>query len=189
MRYFLYLFLTILFFACCKKKDNIYYNLTADDLTWLVYNKGDTVLFKSNTGKIDTFICTNADVRSYSTTSTEGRCRHKTNYEESWAKIQNISNDTSIEYNSIRIEKSSANLDISIIVDGFIGSGNPYYVPLLPNLVINGTTYTNIYIFSRDTMTYPFSQYPDSMVRFYFNKQRGFLKYEYRYGSYWEINN
>jgi hypothetical protein len=134
--------LSIVFLCSCGHKCADTPDLTADELSWLPYSNGQIIIFKNDTGAIDTgFVKTYFDLGK-SITDGNG-CNH-------WAQsgTNELSNFTSIPNGDFIISVShydqwfpgnlnSANFGIGI-----------YFSDLTPqnNVILNGKSYNNVYI-------------------------------------------
>jgi len=164
--------------------------LTTDELSWNPYKNKDTIVFISNTGYYDT-----AHVSITTTIDTVrelfGNCRYPyqtlTVYLSCfyWADILGIYVAHDIKYYD---PNALTNVQINGILDSY---NNIFGLPniigvsreMTPqnNVLINGNTYNNVYIITKDTT----DMTPKSIWRMCYSKQEGFIEFDIFQGLSW----
>src|ERR1035437_1858033 len=184
------IFITCLLFVSCKQECNDDPNLTTTELSWLSYNGGEVLIFKSNSGLYDTAKIQNRVIGLYSCqTHSPSQCKHQT-------QEASVSGDFNIQDFNFEIHVGHLNSDCS-------GCGNyPYLTRYNPdnglyfsnfnpvnNIVINNISYNNVYILTEDTthwISQPISEQGATDIwKIYYTQQNGILEFDYWHGLSW----
>ena len=171
------IFLSIIIISCCKKR-NYNFLLSDEDLKWNPYVQGQYLFFKSNLQDTESFEV--SEVRRFSFES--GVTSECMDISREWLTVSfyNKSNG-----NRGEIMKVMATYDGSTSAAKISWMSHYNYLPPEPpstSIVINGTTYNNVYETKIENTTVD-----SAVVKYYFNKEYGFLKYVLKNGKYYEL--
>jgi hypothetical protein len=178
---FLILLIPTLFYSCCK--NNNYHYIS--DSNHPVYQVGNLLIYKSDQNYLDTFkvleVSSNFRFLSY-----EGYCKEKGDYYENIQvvfsnKVDSVNNLGWIKHSYYVIDASDnymTEIDwIDNKFEGFVYSG------AVTSMLINSKTYTNVYMFTKDTTIIT----SNKMYKLYLSKKYGVIRYEFKNGTYWEL--
>ena len=184
MKKILLLSAVILIFSGCKKtcREVEHPDLSDSDKEWLVYEKGENLIYKNSSGVLaaDTVISKNIrDVRIPS--RKEGYCDEY--YQEG---IIEFSGDTKFKSLGICADYCPT-LYINLEPYGYSHShfGLRSGDSTQNQVFINNQYYDSVYVVTIDSSKID-DNYP---WKLYFNKQKGILKFEEKSGETWERNN
>jgi hypothetical protein len=178
-KYILILLIPLLFNDCRKKCEDQHENCTAEELSWLPYQSGETIIFKRNDGVFDTTI-TSARLSSdhqISAASKDGL--HCASY------FQTVSQGLYGKIIKVQIEAWPYESQGPRIYNKGYPVMNINKVPPQDNVTINGITYNSVYIPYIDSTN---SSQPTSsnLWKVYYTKQNGLIRLDYTNGIHWE---
>ena len=190
MKKILFLSVVIFIFSGCKKPCRDEFNLSDSDKEWLVYEKGENLIYKNSSGVLATDIVISKAI-SYGVDKYSGSIGDcEKHYQQGTIEF---SGDTKFKNLSIVGHQSTPNPPY-IYMENY-GTGKTYsyffFISLgdttQDQVLINGQYYDNVYIVTvEDSSQILYDNYP---WKLYFNKQKGILKFEEKNGETWERNN
>jgi len=171
------IFLVIAFFGAmcvnssCKK--TVYNQITEDEIKWIIYLEGEKIIF-ADSANADTFHVIRRE-RGYE--------KDKPYYNEHASAVFYNYSDTvpGNKYGNLRVQKDdNNNFKASYIFPHF-----PFEVVLtdmipVPQMIINGLPYTNVYVAEADSLYYSTANY---LRKIYYSKEAGFLQLDDIYGG------
>jgi hypothetical protein len=190
MKNALVIFIFCLLFVSCKQECNDDPNLTSSELSWLSYNGGEVLIFRSNSGLYDTVYIQNKNIDLNSCqTNSSSKCQHQT-------QEASISGNFKIQPFYFEIHVGHINSDCSgcgyyPYLTRYIPDNGLYFSNFSPvnNIVINNITYNNVYILTVDTAHWipqPISEQDATDIwKIYYTKQNGILEFDYWHGLSW----
>jgi hypothetical protein len=164
MKRYLIIVFGMILIGGCEPKCQDDPNLTAADLSWVPYTKGQVLIYKSNSGLYDTVVVDSSI--NYSIGGINGNnCQHVLQYAK--YDVGNISIFVT-HYNKYAVNTSVFSVDIRYYNDYEISNLTPQN-----NIVLNGNTYNNVYVV-------------DSI---YYTKQKGIIAFQGNPGVQWVLIN
>ena len=195
---FLYTAICISFFcifnsSCkrCKKTnypDKIIDNYpTQEDLSWIVFNNNDTLIYKNNFGNFDTVtVIVDPDYSNGGSYYPPGEYSSCEDYPMIWKKLMGFyltTFDTTIRFIVFKTPNSVNNLPPIIAAYNLSISSDYYLSNYLPTTLIqNGQTYENVYEIAGDSL----STTQSHIWRFYYQKEKWLLRVDQLGGIRWE---
>jgi hypothetical protein len=162
--------LVILYFAGCVKDE--YYNIPENERP--IYQNGDELIYKSNTGKFDTLFITEK-TNSYDI--------HDNRYYHEYISLNFVKSKQKDSFGSLNQRLNS----ISLSWEGVYFNTGKLQNFNLSTITINNKKYDNTYQFSE------FIYYPSSgnnkIKTIYYNQKYCVIKYQYSNGETWELIN
>jgi hypothetical protein len=158
MKKYLVIVFGMILFGGCEPKCQDDPNLTADELSWLPNTNGQLIIFKNDSGLVDTFIVNRSFESSVGQTDGNG-CTHS--FQTGYNDIGSAFRILVSHYNQWNI----GNIN-SASLNGFKFSN---YTPQ-NNVIINGISYNNVYILDFGT---------------YYTRQNGILQFDNPIGTHW----
>jgi hypothetical protein len=163
--------LTGLLFIACDKDEGHY--LEKDRIPILIV--GDSILFKSNTNRIDSFLVSNVDRKEHYS--------DKVFTSEYYRVLYNKLNDTCTSENPYNCDfyRVFIDWDRSSVLWRNFSEECMSHSPST-NIEINGVVYQKVYKISTDTTNLK----QDDVIKVFFSDQQGVLGYELKSGEYFE---
>ena len=178
MKKILLLSAVILIFSACKKCREKNIDLSESDKEWLVYEKGENLVYKNSSGVLAVDTVISKDIRNFP--------MHKKSEEEcdQYAEYGIIEFSGETKFISLSIDADYRTLSINMgNYSGFyLSSGDSTQ----NQVFINGQYYDSVYVVTIEDSSKIDDNYP---WKLYFNKQKGILKFEEKSGETWERNN
>ncbi len=178
------IFLSIIIISCCKKR-NYNFLLSDEDLKWNPYKQGQQLSFKSNLQDTEFFEVSKVSRVSYPESGITSDCMGISR-EVLSVVIQSDSNgggtiDIIATYDD---SPTSAKIRWANLYYGYTEHPFNYLPPEPPSntMVINGITYNNVYEINKEN-----PPVDSAWIKYYFNKDYGFLKYVLKNGKYYEL--
>jgi len=182
-----------LFLFSCGKS----YKITNDDLNWNPYKENDRLIFKSNTGVLDTVFVeklerSKSKINVYSPFSGTNEqlivlARHRIPYNLATGQTQ-IANDQPIL--ALIAEKDGSMINLMLYLQQSIFPDGVYSIKELekkPTITktIGGKIYNDVIVLK------PNKEYPDGASRYtdvlYWSKSKGYLRFDVNETEYWEL--
>jgi len=186
----LFLFMFAILFSCKKKEEHkIEYRLTAEDKTWNIYHKGDTIKFKSNFNHYRNYYIFSNGQGVHNPQSTD----YWNSYEDILIvlnRIDSLSNDNNFQMSMVRGYPGDSQKGFLIMIWWFDDWDLPYIfnLPRTPNIdtiTVNNILYQNVYKFDNPKNT----TVDSAAKRIFYDKQKGWLRFELNSGeTYDRIN-
>jgi hypothetical protein len=176
---YLIIFVAFLTFICsCNKKcEDEEGKLTVEELSWIPYSGGETLIFKGNNNQTDTLkvddnVIYNTPVTGMNSSSCEPKQQSMICKISGSMRAMDISTNHKNEWSP----DGKPYILTSVAVFNFMDY-NPQ-----SNILINGITYNDVYIMNVDTSLFT----NKNIWRIYYTKQNGILRYDLTHGEQWE---
>lgn len=172
-------FLSIIIIACCKKR-NYDFLLSDEDLKWNPYFQGQNISFKSNMQDTESFEV--SEVKRFSGHESE-ECMDIIR-EELSVTFYNKSKGNRGKFMEIKATFDGSPASARIFWGYPLETPYNYLPPESPStsIVINGTTFNNVYEIIKENVPVD-----SAVVKYYFNKDYGLLKYVLKNGNYYVL--
>lgn len=181
----------LIFFSACKrcetKGEPEHYELiepTQEDISWIIYNNGDTLLFKNNLNEFDTMVVRKTD-EFYTGLYGDGLFNSCEDYKIPAYKFENFI-DTFKLFGGPTLFSSNSNSDSSAKIRwlGFVGNNDDMKLsgPTFNSITINGNLYDNVFIHTVDTSML----LNGTIWKVYYQKENGLLGFDQLGGIKWE---
>ncbi len=167
------IFTCIILSSCCLGKNDTYRYVSDDK--YPIYDKYDTLIYKSNWNNLDTFIYGGL-IKHYNCQSNEDYCNTETCYESLLLSYYNINWPDSDSYVSGTHDVGALSL---YEFKGFIGGCRDSL--LVSSIVIGGIKYENV--FHSEVKNFMETE----ILYTYYSYQYGLLKFQDTNGQIWEI--
>jgi hypothetical protein len=185
--YSLSLFIIILIPSCRKEEEPPKeYRLTPEDLTWNIYHKGDTVKFLSNYNHNLVYVITGISQNIHDPSSNDDW----NSYEDisiGFCRLDSANPNKNFSMSLVRGYPGDYNRGFSVMVWGFYGKAiyDLFSLPLNPNvdtLKVENILYHDVY-----KATNPIYNTEDSAAKnMFYEKQKGWLRFEINTGEIWD---
>lgn len=195
IKFFRIYFSAVLFLVSCNRT----IRLSDEDYSWMPYKGSETLVFKSNTGNIDTIFFVRKDTLwGYPDPALSTKKYEEVAIFSKHSDAHLLNNQRLLENYFLKIKKTmskKAELQIDLSAkDAKFYRLNSIKIDSLSNInPISFTTsynqYNDVYIINAGGYTDSFQDRSNYVTKVYWSKSKGLIRYDKKNNMYWELTN